>query len=141
MPRKCRRRQAKGGAAVCDTRCAARARQAHSAARDRACLSCDSPGIPKMCGSCGTERALERLGDPIAGQAQPLASEAGPSAPRLPVRPYLRPKPRLGLLRPELELAPEWTRQAARDLDGWCWQPTAALPAMHVEAFPTSGQA
>jgi hypothetical protein len=116
-------------------------KQAGPAALDRACLSCDSPGIPGMSGSCEPERAPERLGDPIAGQAQPLASEAGPSAPRLPVRPYPRPKPRLGLSRPELELALEWARQPARDLDGWWRQPTGALPAIDAEAFAAWGQA
>lgn len=47
----------------------------------------------------------------------------------------------LHLSRPELERALEWTRQAARDLDGWRGQPTDPLPAMCVEVMVMEGQA
>ena len=88
-----------------------------------------------LCGACYLE--LEGRADDISKKTALLASEAGASAPRLPVRPHLRPKPRPHLSRPELELALECTRQAAGDLAGWWWQPTDALPAMYVEAFAT----
>jgi hypothetical protein len=142
MCRKCQRRRAIGGGAVCNARCTAGARQAHSAALDRACLSCGSPDVTGLCGSCEVERAPEALCDSIAQQAQLLASEAGPSAaPRLPVHPRLRLKARrMRCSQPELDIAIEWERLPERGEDGW-WSPTSAMPAPFVEAFTTEAHA
>jgi len=132
MSRRCPRRRAKGAAAMRNTRCNAGAIQAHSAALDRAGLSCGSPGITGLSGSCDTDRGFERLCNSIPEQPQPA---------RLLVRTHLLSESHLHPSRPGLELALEWTRQVARDLDGWWWQPTDALPVMYVEAFATWGQA